>query len=664
MTVVNRVYITDELMKSFETMNIQNIDLAHNPMYNTSSMIYNEMRGSFYNNTNIVSVSNISNEITYMGGVDNPWDTGVFTNCTNLVNAPDLSNGNNLTYEQFTFKNCTNLVNAPIFPNSITSMSGTYQNTNIVNAPDLPISLVSMESIFRNCHNLTNASPIPNSVIQMSQTFQGCSSLVNAPDLSNCTNLNYMFETFADCSSLVNAPDLSNCTNLDNMESCFSGCSNLVNAPVIPNSVTSLSRTFWGCSSLVNAPDLSNCTNLNYMFETFAGCSNLVNATVIPNSVTNMSGTFFSCSNLVNAPAIPNSVTNMTQTFFQCTNLAGDITILSEEVKDASNCFQDTYINKTVLIPFTMSHSETYTKGYYWKTQSGKIVYTTTDFYSQCESDPYNWFNEYNLKDENFGYLNGNIQYNPSGTEGEKYTINYEIEGTWYNETITYDSSKNVIITKSVGDTTFTYDSFVEAGYSTSERKDGVILKDLNDKGSLSFGGIIPSRDNGTDVYVDGVLINQNVIELPSGVHEYKLVNPNYPVYYGSVTVIKNDKVYVDINLKQITGHTVTVNTDISGCSVLINNELITPTTSTQFVSQSMYSENAKEINIEVSKEDYYTENYTYTFENQDIVINVTMESKDIDLSNWNYETNEWGTTLTEYIGPDVETLVVPNTRQ
>ena len=498
-----------------------------------------------------------------------------------------------------------------------------------------------MDSIFSGCYNLTNALPIPSSMSAMYSSFSGCSSLVNAPDMSNCTNLAVMSQTFADCSSLVNAPDLSNCTNLDNMESCFSRCIRLVNAPEIPNSVTLLSCTFSMCSNLVNAPDISNCTNLDNMYETFSECSNLVNAPVIPNSVTNMYGTFR-----------------------WCYNLSGDITILSEEVKDASYCFESTYINKTVLIPFTMSHSETYIKGYYWQTQSGKIIYTTTDFYSQCESDPYSWKYEYNLKDENFGYLNGNIQYNPLGTEGEKYTINYEIDGSWYNESITYDSSKNVIITKVPGDSSFTYDSFIAAGYDTVNRVNGVILKDLNDKGEVSFGSIIPSRDNGTDVYVDGVLINQNVIELPSGVHEYKLVNSNYPVYYGSVTVIKNDKVYVDINLTQITGHNITINTNVADCEVRFNGESATTVTSTQYTSELMYVESPMDISYSVEKYGYYTESGVKTFNNADIVLNINLESSDIDLSNWNYETNEWGTTLTEYIGPDVETLVIPNTRQ
>ena len=74
-----------------------------------------------------------------------------------------------------------------------------------------------------------------------------------------------------------------------------------------------------------------------------------------------------------------------------------------------------------------------------------------------------------------------------------------------------------------------------------------------------------------------------------------------------------------------------------------------------------MYVESPMDISYSVEK---YTESGVETFNNVDIVLNINLESSDIDLSNWNYETNEWGTTLTEYIGPDVETLVIPNTRQ
>ena len=177
MTVVNRVYITDELMKSFETMNIQNIDLAHNPMYNTSSMIYNEMRGSFYNNTNIVSVSNISNEITNMGRLSDPWDAGVFGNCTNLVNAPDLSDCNNLLSIDYAFINCTNLVNAPALPNSVISMEDTFRNcTNLVNVPAIPNSVSKLFQTFSGCTSLVNAPVIPDSVWKMEETFYSCSN--------------------------------------------------------------------------------------------------------------------------------------------------------------------------------------------------------------------------------------------------------------------------------------------------------------------------------------------------------------------------------------------------------------------------------------------------------------------------------------------------------
>ena len=479
MTVVNRVYITDELLQSLGNVNIPNIDLAHNPMYNTSSMNYNEMYGSFYNNQNVVSISNISNEITNMGRLMDPWDAGVFANCTNLVNAPDLSGCNNLLSVEYAFINCTNLVNAPALPNSD----------------------ISMEATFRNCINLVNAPVIPNGVTKLFQTFTGCSSLVNAPIIPN--SVWKMEETFSDCSSLVNVPSLAN-TDLERMFATFRRCP-IVNAPALPNSVMNIAEAFSDCSSLVNVPDLSNCTNLTHVVSTFARCSSLVNAPALPNSVMNMASTFVSCTSLVNAPVIPNSAINMSETFFWCNNilnistipsmvenmdrtfsycqnLSGNITVLSEEVKTASVCFEGSDLNKDVYIPFNMSHSEIYTKGYYWQTQSGKIVYTTTDFYSLCMMNPYSWNYEYNPKDENFGYLDGIIQYQPDWMGSGTFTINYEIDGTWYNESITYDSANNVIITKNAGDSSFTYDAFTSAGYGTDpdNRVNGVCLFDIN----------------------------------------------------------------------------------------------------------------------------------------------------------------------------------------
>ena len=433
MTVVNRVYITDELLQSLGNVNIPNIDLAHNPMYNTSSMNYNEMYGSFYNNQNVVSISNISNEITNMRRLMDPWDAGVFGNCTNLVNAPDLSGCNNLLSIDYAFINCTNLVNAPALPNSVSG---------------------GLEGTYRGCTSLVNVPAIPNGTWKLMQTFTDCTNLVNAPSIPN--SIEKLEETFSGCTNLVNVPSLAN-TDLERMFATFSRCSSLVNAPALPNSVMNMVSTFTACSSLVNAP-------------------------VIPNSVTNMEETFFWCNNILNISTIPSMVENMNRTFSYCQNLSGNITVLSEEVKSASACFEGSDLNKDVYIPFNMSHSETYTKGYYWQTQSGKIVYTTTDFYSLCMMDPYSWNYEYNPKDENFDYLNGTIQYQPDWMGSGTFIINYEIDGTWYNESITYDSANNVIITKNTGDSSFTYDAFTAAGYGTdpTNRVNGVCLFDIN----------------------------------------------------------------------------------------------------------------------------------------------------------------------------------------
>ena len=116
--------------------------------------------------------------------------------------------------------------------------------------------------------------------------------------------------------------------------------------------------------------------------------------------------------------------------------------------------------------------------------------------------------------------------------------------------------------------------------------------------------------------------------------------------------------------MTQITGHNITINTNVADCEVRFNGESATTVTSTQYTSELMYVESPMDINYSVEKTGYYTEGGVETFNNADIVLNVNLESKDIDLSNWNYSTDEFGNvTLEDYIGPDVTTLVIPQTR-
>ena len=116
--------------------------------------------------------------------------------------------------------------------------------------------------------------------------------------------------------------------------------------------------------------------------------------------------------------------------------------------------------------------------------------------------------------------------------------------------------------------------------------------------------------------------------------------------------------------MTQITGHNITINTNVADCEVRFNGESAITVTSTQYTSNPMYVESPMDINYSVEKTGYYTEGGVETFNNADIVLNVNLESKDIDLSNWNYSTDEFGNvTLEDYIGPDVTTLVIPQTR-
>ena len=199
-------------------------------------------------------------------------------------------------------------------------------NKTVVNIDlcDVPWVNNSMFNAFYNCNNLTSVTNINQNVTSIAYAFRSCSNLVNAPVIGN---------------------------NVTNMYGTFYNCIRLVNAPIIPNNVTSMVETFYYCYNLVNASVIPN--NVASMYQTFLNCRNLVNVPVIPNSVTDMAYTFSNCRNLVNVPVIPNSVTDMSRTFWNCSNLQGDIYIKSENITNATNCFNQTSLTKNVYIPFT-----------------------------------------------------------------------------------------------------------------------------------------------------------------------------------------------------------------------------------------------------------------------------------------------------------------------
>lgn len=266
-----------------------------------------------------------------------------------------------------------------------------------------------------------------NSVNLSNTTYHNNQTIINV-DLNNVAWVgNSMANAFGNCTNLNCVENINE--NIIDMYYTFYACKNLVSAPKIPNSVTNMTSTFYSCSKLVNAPVIPN--SVTNMFQTFYWCRNLVNAPVIPNSVTAMGWTFSSCSNLVNPPEIPNSVTDMSITFDGCYNLA-NAPVIPNSVTSMRYTFRScrNFVNAPV-IPNSVTD----------------MGYTFQD----CAN------------------LSGDV------------IIKSEIITSALNCFYGTSLDKNVYIPFEYGNgvATSTCNSFINAGYSTTERVNGVLLYDL-----------------------------------------------------------------------------------------------------------------------------------------------------------------------------------------
>lgn len=532
--VTNKIYLNSSALQNLATRNIQHVNL------NYCDICDDIMEGCFQNNPNIVSVSNISPNVQSIRGIyggDN--DEGCFYNCQNLTDAPDLSYLSGTTYFQGCFKNCQNLVNVPSAPVHGSARMMFAACKSLVNAPDmsnsyyvgpdgcsymfdgcssltdalnLPVS-IDYTGMFRGCENLINVGNLPSydGLGRADEMFAWCTNLVNAPSLSSissmisifhgCTNLvnapeipdavAQLSQAFAECSSLTDAPDMTNLfAPVINLYATFIGCTNLVNVPGLPNfsneyvssGIENIAQTFQGCSSLVSVLDFVNVTGTS-MLQTFMDCTNLAAAPNIPNSIANMFGTFSGCENITSAPEIPNAVSDMYATFRNCYNLTGDVIIHSEIVQSANECFNNTSLTKNVYIPFNVSNNIDIIK---WTSfvgeNSSMQVFVKGDIYN-ITNGMENWYD--------CGYLYNNISnaempgsrcsYDYIDGQGHYY-LEYWDNDVWMHENAILDTVNNVGVHKSAGDSSFTYDSFTNAGYGTdpSNRVDGVCLFDIN----------------------------------------------------------------------------------------------------------------------------------------------------------------------------------------
>lgn len=227
----------------------------------------------------------------------------VFGNILSLTNGDDFVGDVAVNYDyefRRLFKNCTGLISAEnlVLP-SVLQRSAFWAMftgcTSLVNAPQLTATRMQYgcyQSMFNGCTSLVNAPALPATTLASScynGMFQGCTSLVNAPALTATTLATYCYShMFYGCTSLVNAPQLPATTLTDSCYSqMFVNCTSLTTAPALP--ATTLANNcyynmFQRCTSLVNAPSILPATTLadncyQYMFQ---GCTSLTTAPVLP----------------------------------------------------------------------------------------------------------------------------------------------------------------------------------------------------------------------------------------------------------------------------------------------------------------------------------------------------------------------------------------------
>ena len=165
--------------------------------------------------------------------------------------------------------------------------------------------------------------------ISMQNSFQGCNNLqISATDLPNLTGVSDFSNMFMNCTILngpanINSWNMSNATNLSFMFSSAHAFNQNINSWNVGN-VTNMAKIFSGQSPMVfNQPlnnwDVANVTDMNHMFER-ASFFNQDIGNWNTSNVTNMAGMFANCQDF-NQPLNnwnTSSVTNMQAMFANC----------------------------------------------------------------------------------------------------------------------------------------------------------------------------------------------------------------------------------------------------------------------------------------------------------------------------------------------------------
>lgn len=122
-----------------------------------------DMQSSFYNRTDIVSVS-IPEGVRLL--------VGTFNGCTSLTSVSQIPNGVESLIGAFT--GCTSLTTAPTIPSGVRNVRRCFMGCSaLVTASTIPASVVNAESCFEDCTSLTGSITIDASPTNITNMFAG-----------------------------------------------------------------------------------------------------------------------------------------------------------------------------------------------------------------------------------------------------------------------------------------------------------------------------------------------------------------------------------------------------------------------------------------------------------------------------------------------------------
>lgn len=366
-----------------------------------------------------------------------------------------------------------NLLSVSNINENITDMSFAFQNChNLTSFLEMPQYVTNLYYTFSNCSNLTTVAPIQNPLamfVTMVGTFSGCvnltSAIIEAPYVISLEN------TFSNCRSLEQTPSIP--VNVSNLNNTFSHCYNLKTVTDLPQEAQYMHNTFQNCANLTTVPTIP--VNVTDISGAFANCSMLESVPALPNNIYNMDKTFWNCPNLTSIRFVPSSVQSLYGTFANCSNIT-ELYISSPNITNATEIFNGATGSRNIYIPTsTIKYiAFTITTMDIWDETTPDLTGTTVyvDYACFQESDGYMCTFD-KIYDENGNDISASLSF----YYGEYY-IEYEDCTLYFENTPMVNPERTP--SKDIYEQSQTEQAFRNAGYDENGTKDGVYLKDIN----------------------------------------------------------------------------------------------------------------------------------------------------------------------------------------